>query len=251
MHFFIEKIYPYRWIIVTISSIVLFLAVLIEGVFLVFAHQKEIIPEQTFTEEREEDLEELAEYQIDIKGAVKKPGVYTLPKGTLIHEAIKTAGGLKYGGTTKNINLSKKISNEMVLYIYTNSELEKEDAKVTCPECVCETVDISSCIEDKNSVITTTPTKEDEKHDVTDHTSKKEEQTPKEEDKTPIVNTKININEASKEELTTLNGIGEKTAEKIINYRKEHGEFASIEDITNVSGIGASIFEKIKENITI
>lgn len=250
MHFFIDKIYPYRWVIVTISSIVLFLAVLIEGVFLVFSHQKKIIPEQTFTEEREEIKEELVEYQIDIKGAVKKPGVYTFPKGTLIHEAIKTAGGLKYGGTTKNINLSKKISNEMVLYIYTNSELEKEDAKVTCPECVCESVDISSCTDDKNSVITTTP-KEDEKQDVTDHTSKKEEQPPKEENKAPIENTKININKASKEELTTLNGIGEKTAEKIINYRNEHGKFASIEDITNVSGIGASIFEKIKENITI
>lgn len=250
MQFFIDKIYPYRWIIVTVSSIILFLGVLVEGALLVLNYPKEVAADITLTESTENIQEELTEYQIDIKGAVKKPGVYKLSKDTLIHEAIETAGGLKYGGTTKNINLSKKISNEMVLYIYTNSELEKEIPEVTCPECVCETVDISSCTEDKNSVITTSPTTE-EKQEITNNASKKEEEKPSIEDNTSIANRKININEASKEELTALKGIGEKIAEKIISYRNEHGKFIKIEDITNVSGIGASIFEKIKEDITI
>ena len=48
-----------------------------------------------------------------------------------------------------------------------------------------------------------------------------------------------------------LNGIGEKTADKIIEYRNENGKFSSIDEIMNVSGIGEKKFEKIKEHITV
>lgn len=61
----------------------------------------------------------------------------------------------------------------------------------------------------------------------------------------------ININTANEKELQSLPGIGESTAKKIINYRKENGKFNSIEDIKNVSGIGESKFNKIKNNISI
>lgn len=61
---------------------------------------------------------------------------------------------------------------------------------------------------------------------------------------------KININTASKVELMKLNGIGEKTAEKIIDYRRTT-TFKSIEDIQNVKGIGPKKFEKMKDNITV
>jgi len=61
----------------------------------------------------------------------------------------------------------------------------------------------------------------------------------------------ININTASKEKLMTLNGIGEGTAEKIIQYRQEIGYFNSIEDLKNVSGIGENKFNGLKDDITI
>lgn len=62
---------------------------------------------------------------------------------------------------------------------------------------------------------------------------------------------KININTATKEELKTLNRIGDKLAERIIEYRQKHGPFKSIEEIKNVNGIGEKIFESIKDSITV
>ena len=61
---------------------------------------------------------------------------------------------------------------------------------------------------------------------------------------------KININQASPEELTQLKGIGEAIAGRIIAYRQQNGPFKSIEEIKNVKGIGDKKFEQIKDSIT-
>lgn len=62
---------------------------------------------------------------------------------------------------------------------------------------------------------------------------------------------KVNINTATQTELETLNGIGPSTALKIINYRKENGDFEKIEDIKNVPGIGDAKFESFKDNVCV
>lgn len=62
---------------------------------------------------------------------------------------------------------------------------------------------------------------------------------------------KININSAQIEELITLPGVGEATANKIIEYRKENGKFQKIEDLKNVPGIGDSKYENIKTMIRV
>lgn len=64
-------------------------------------------------------------------------------------------------------------------------------------------------------------------------------------------NSKININIANVSDLDKLPGVGEATANKILNYREEKGQFKSIEEIKNVNGIGDKKYEDIKEMITI
>lgn len=59
----------------------------------------------------------------------------------------------------------------------------------------------------------------------------------------------ININNADKSTLTNIPGVGDKTADKIIDYR-EKTQFKSIEDIKNVDGIGDKKFESMKDSIT-
>lgn len=60
----------------------------------------------------------------------------------------------------------------------------------------------------------------------------------------------VNINTASIEELSTLPGIGQGTAEKIVNYRKDH-KFKTISDLKEVKGIGEKKFEKIKSELSV
>ena len=61
---------------------------------------------------------------VDIKGAVNSPGVYEIEEGKRITDVIKLAGGLTNDSYTKNLNLSKKVEDEMYLIIYTTKEIE-------------------------------------------------------------------------------------------------------------------------------
>ncbi len=61
---------------------------------------------------------------------------------------------------------------------------------------------------------------------------------------------KININTASQKELVTLKGVGEKIADRILEYRKAH-PFKTIEELMNVKGVGQKLFDKNKKLIKV
>jgi competence protein ComEA len=67
----------------------------------------------------------------------------------------------------------------------------------------------------------------------------------------PVGDELVDINTASAEELDKLPGIGPTIAQRILDYRTQHGPFAAIEDIVNVPGIGDATFAEIKDLITV
>ncbi len=66
-----------------------------------------------------------------------------------------------------------------------------------------------------------------------------------------VAGDKVNINTASKEGLTNLNGIGPVTAERIIEYREKNGPFKKKEEIKTIKGIGEKTYQKIKDFIVL
>lgn len=157
--------------------------------------------------------------KIDIKGEVKKPGVYEVTENMNVNDAIKMAGGLKKGASTDNINLSKTLKNEMVIII---SKKLKENIKNTIK---------NDALPSSSEVIG--EVKNSDTNNIQNDSNKL-----------------ISLNKGSLDELMTIPGIGEQKAKQIIEYRNSNA-FTSIEDIKNVSGIGESLFEKIKDYITI
>ena len=59
---------------------------------------------------------------VDVKGAVKTPGIYDLPVGSRINDAVQKAGGLTDNADSKSINLAQKISDEALVYVPTKGE---------------------------------------------------------------------------------------------------------------------------------
>lgn len=181
-----------------------------------------------------ETKEVLEKYYVDVKGSVKNPGVYEINSNNIVNDVIKLAGGFSKNAYTKNINLSKKVSDELVIYVYSKSEysnLVKKENENKQVECSSNDYNIDNCLGNASIITSGTETNN------TDTQTKD--------------NKIININTATLEELMTLSGVGESKALSIIEYRNNVGGFKSIEEIKNVSGIGDAAFEKIKNNITI
>jgi len=76
--------------------------------------------------------------------------------------------------------------------------------------------------------------------------SKDDKQQVATEEPMPAVSAKVNINTADVDELTKIPGIGPKTAEAIVAYRKDKGQFKKVEDLVEVKGIGEKKLEKIR-----
>ena len=187
---------------------------------------------------------------VEVKGAVINPDVYEMPENSILKDIITTAGGFTSSAYTNNLNLSKKLQDQMVIYVYSKYEYSLLNKSETSNSdnytpCVCEKVDISSCMNTGQSVI------EQSESSSSVSNSSSASDIPLTSSNLEETNGLININTASLSELTTLSGIGEAKANSIIAYRQEHGYFTNIEDIKNVSGISDSIYAKIKDYITI
>ena len=159
------------------------------------------------------EILEVEEVPIYICGEVKLPGVYYVPTDAIINDIIEICGGFTDEANQMAINLASSIvPNEKIIVPKIGEEIDK----------LMDSYDNRERIESSSVSSQATMSQ----------------------------STLININTATKEELMTLNGIGEVKAVAIIDYRQEKGVFNSVDEIKNISGVGEKTFEKIKQFIT-
>lgn len=175
------------------------------------------------TELSDASSEEAKTLVVHICGAVSAPGVYELPAGSRIIDAVEAGGGFLPEAEEACCNLAEEIVDGCQIYIMTKSEscadgqTEKKAGIQTSPDSDMQTTD-------RNVRSNSAPALE---------------------------NGLVNLNTADIAALTTLPGIGESRAKAIISYREQHGAFAQIEDIMKISGIKQAAFSKIKDKITV
>ncbi len=149
---------------------------------------------------------------VDVAGAVAEPGVYSLPPGSRVQDALEAAGGLLPEADTRSLNLAAPIEDGSRLWVASRPPITEAPQGES----------VSRGISVGESATFEAPS-----------------------------GSKINLNTASQEALESLPGIGPSLARSIIAYRQEHGPFAAIDEIQKVSGIGPAKFEKIRDLITV
>lgn len=230
MIYFIRKYWKYIFIFVCVTIVFVGTYVYYENNSVSTSSAKKL----TVTKNKDDENTSKTVF-VDIKGAVNAPGVYELEEGKRIIDVINLAGGLSDDANTINLNLSKKLTDEMYVVVYTKNEIAEykknngNTNEIICAsnECVCPDTNNDACISQGGS-------KNSSSNNASD-----------------VVDGKVSINTAGLDELMKLSGIGESKANAIISYRQENGSFKTIEEIKNVSGIGDAVFEKIKDDITI
>ncbi len=147
----------------------------------------------------EKESKDTAVVIVDVKGAVVKEGVYELPQGARVMDAIAKAGGFSEQADKTKVNLASLARDEMVIYVPVQGELP-------------ETTDVAASAPEEGKII---------------------------------------VNQATKEQLQEIPGIGPAKAENIIRYREENGPFQKPEDLLEVDGIGEKSLEKMKDYMII
>ena len=206
-------------------TLILFIVILVGGFVLYKVYAKELNYSKEIEkkverkekivkkkEDKEEKIENKEEYVVDIKGEVLHPGIYSASKNDRVIDIIKKAGGLKSTADTYYLNLSQKVTDQMVIRVHSRYE-----------------VNLTKQLELK------------EKEKRLEIKNKKEEIVEKK---------KVSINTASKEELKTVSYITENIANLIIE-RRSKAPFKNIEELLEIKGIKENTLAKIKENITL
>ncbi|MEW5898248.1 MAG: ComEA family DNA-binding protein [Bacillota bacterium] len=168
------------------------------------------------------------EIVVHVIGAVEKPGIYRLPRGSRVNDALSQAGALPEADLDA-LNLAAPLADGQKIPVpFRQSALSGENAASAggaggkapgWPAAGAGTAAGGQGVRSSSAGTSGSGL--------------------------------ININTAGQKELESLPGIGPALAERIIQYREKNGPFLSPEDIKNVSGIGEKRFEQLKDKITI
>lgn len=164
---------------------------------------------------------------VHVCGAVEAPGVYELPAGCRVYEAVQAAGGFSADADQNYVNQAQILTDGVKLVIPTREEAAAS-GRGDEPG--------SAAAEKGQTALQIGIVGSDE---------------PSGGEDAERTNAKTNINTASLKELCGIPGVGETRAAAIISYRDSHGSFAKPEDIMKVSGIKEGMYEKIKDSISV
>lgn len=159
-----------------------------------------------------EEIEAPVVMKVDVKGAVREPGVFIAEPGDRVIDVIAEAGDFTKEADLDQVNLAQLVEDQMVIYVPTIGE-EATDISAIGSASVEGVVAISGSNHESSG--------------------------------------QVNLNTATQAELETLTGVGPAKALAIIDYRETTGKFQQIEDLKNISGIGDKTFEKLKDSITV
>lgn len=171
--------------------------------------------------EAAEDYSREDRWVVYVTGAVMRPGVYEVPAGARVNDALQRAGGFSVRAEPEAINLAAKIEDGEHIKIPEKSGANNEGKNTLEPP----------------------PAQNPTPHNAPGASPVKKQQ---------VADTgRIDINRASAGELQNLPGIGPKLSLAIVEYREANGPFRSAEALGNVRGIGAKRFEAVRDLITV
>lgn len=157
---------------------------------------------------------ESSEIVVHVAGAVKKPGVVRIPRGSRVDDAVKAAGGLSSQADPDSVNLAQPLEDGVQVYVPRRGETVQVEGRV------------GSTSSGAVSARAATGHKE-------------------------LPSSKVNVNTASSEQLESLPGVGPATARAIIEYRKRNGGFHSVDELIEVRGIGPKKLEQIRPYVIV
>lgn len=181
------------------------------------------------------------EVVVAMAGAVKTPGLLHLSPDARVDDAIKRAGGAKADADLEAINLAAKAVDGDQIYVPRKRAVEPERALET--EKVLPAYRGGEVSPRYKPLAPSMPPTLDGslpsggaavRRRSSAHPAKEKASGP------------VSLSTASLAQLQTLPGVGPATAQKIMDYRTEHGGFSSIDEIQGVKGIGAKRFEKMR-----
>lgn len=160
--------------------------------------------------------------QIYVSGAVREPGVYTLPAGARAKDALEAAGGMRPDARAERVNLAKKLRDGSHVYVPAV----------------------------KNTSATTNMTSKASKKSAQNAQAKGTASTESSWGGFGNADRKINLNTATQAELIALPGIGPSTANRILALRRVRA-FTKVEDLLQVRGIGQAKLNKLRPYVTV
>lgn len=168
--------------------------------------------------------------QVHVAGAVRKPGVYTLPGWARVNDAVKKAGGATPRADLDAINLADHLKDAEQVRIPFRGRAEPLSNHPPAPEPPPLQAADGGHRSGRYPFVTGNS-------------------------ESPATGSRkagpLNLNTATREQLEALPGIGPETAAKIMAYRQENGKFHQAEDLMNVPGIGPGRFARLKPLVTV